>query len=78
MPANCAYVNEGSTLDIIDGLPPGTTINSDFAVDSFFDITYEIGGTLGGEIITFGATMNLQMIGRVYMAFKVKIAILLY
>lgn len=63
LPANCPYVNEGGTLDIIDGLPPGTTLESDFWVESFFDVFVEIGGPLGGEVITCTADMRLQMTG---------------
>lgn len=63
LPADCPYVNEGGTLDMIDGLPPGTTIESDFWVESFFDVFLEIGGPLGGEVITCSATIRLQMTG---------------
>lgn len=63
LPANCPYVNEGGTLDIIDGLPPGATIESDFWVESFFDVFVELGSPPAGETITCKATMRLQMTG---------------
>jgi len=63
LPANCPYVNQGGTLDIVNGLPPGTTIEVDYQVDSFFDVFTEVGGSLGGQSISFDATMRMAMTG---------------
>ena len=62
LPADCPYVNEGGTLNLIDGLPPGTTIECDYHIDSFFDVFTEIGGPMGA-IMSFGAIMHLHMSG---------------
>jgi len=63
LPANCPYVNEGGTLNIVEGLPLGTTLECDYQIDSFFDVFTEIGGPMGGEMIEFGAIMHLHMSG---------------
>lgn len=63
LPAACPYVNEGGTLNIVEGLPLGTTIECDYQIDSFFDVFTEIGGPMGGEMIEFGAIMHLHMMG---------------
>src|SRR6056297_4176547 len=59
LPAACPYVNEGGTLDIIDGLPPGTEINSSFTVDSFLVFSSGAGGLLGGDEIIFSGAIHL-------------------
>jgi hypothetical protein len=46
-----------------DGLPLDSPLNGDFQIDSFFDITYEIGGSLGGEVETGQARATLQVNG---------------
>ncbi|MDO9695203.1 MAG: hypothetical protein Q7W56_10750 [Candidatus Latescibacteria bacterium] len=61
-PNPCAYVTLQPMM-IIDGLPPGTTIAIESIIDSFFDITYQAGGTLGGEIEQFHAPIHMEMTG---------------
>ena len=62
LPGDCPISSE-SDLQIVDGLPAGTTINGRFIIDSFFDIDYEVGGNLGGEIITGTATFVVELDG---------------
>src|SRR4030042_5688948 len=55
-PENCAYASSEQTLVLTT--PDGTgAAHSDYHVDSFFDITYRIGGSLGGEIQEFSAAL---------------------
>jgi hypothetical protein len=61
-PNPCAYVTLQPMM-IIDGLPPGTSIAIESVIDSFFDITYQAGGTLGGEIEQFHAPIHMEMTG---------------
>lgn len=63
LPALCSYLNTSGTYDIIDGLPPGTEINSQGDLGGFFNITRSPGGTLGGEVDQFMGVMSLQMTG---------------
>jgi Dockerin type I domain len=63
LPADCPYTSTIETIDIIDGLPPGTEINSVPVLDGYYNIIVTPGGTLGGEIVTFDATLKLQMSG---------------
>jgi hypothetical protein len=55
-------VNEGGTFDIINGLPPGTQINSNGMISNFFDIT-RTPDPLGGELDDYSAFLQLQMTG---------------
>ncbi|MBK6900652.1 MAG: hypothetical protein IPH09_15835 [bacterium] len=66
-PNPCGYVTLQPMM-IIDGLPPGTTIGIEAIIDSFFDITYQAGGTLGGEIEQFHAPIHMEMTGAGSMA----------
>src|SRR3990172_1779447 len=62
-PENCAYASSEQALVLTT--PDGTgEAHSDYHVDSFFDITYRIGGSLGGEIQQFGAALSLNLQGR--------------
>ena len=59
-PENCAYASSEQALVLTT--PDGTgEAHSDYHVDSFFDITYRIGGSLGGEIQQFGAALSLNL-----------------
>jgi hypothetical protein len=61
-PLSCAYVSL-EPLHIIDGLPPGTTVECDATMDSFFDIAYFAGGVHGGQIEQFKAQLQLDLTG---------------
>ncbi|HOT51291.1 MAG TPA: hypothetical protein PLI07_09935, partial [Candidatus Hydrogenedentes bacterium] len=43
LPADCPYVNEEGTMDIVDGLAPGDRLQSSVRISSFFDIFTELG-----------------------------------
>jgi hypothetical protein len=63
-PLGCPYVAApGERMYIIDGLPPGTTIDIDPTLHDPFNISVVPGGTLGGEVHTFEATLFLHMVG---------------
>lgn len=61
-----AFVHPGTKLRIIDGLPPGATIDIDSRQSNFFCSMIdcgESGGNLGGEREVFSATMELTLKG---------------
>lgn len=65
LPVLSPYFAPTEYLQIIDGLPPGTTIASTFHIDSFFDVYVEPGGSMGGEKHIFHATLHLKpMVGQ--------------
>ncbi|MFH1701594.1 MAG: dockerin type I repeat-containing protein [Candidatus Zixiibacteriota bacterium] len=51
------------TITITEGLPPQSSIDGHFWIDSFFDVFYEVGGSLEGEIMTCQAEMGMVLIG---------------
>ncbi len=64
LPAFCPYIApNGATMDIVDGLPPGTTLAStpNSVVKSVLSRTP--GGSLGGEILIYTADLTLDMQG---------------
>jgi hypothetical protein len=63
LPADCPYVAPFDVMRIIDGLPPPTTIDITPILSSFLDVTRSPGGTLGGEIDSFQATLLCDMTG---------------
>ncbi len=64
LPVPTPYFSPNEYVHIIDGLPTGTELQSTFTVDSFFDVSVTPGGSLGGEIHQFQATLHLdRMIG---------------
>jgi hypothetical protein len=63
LPADCIYYSPEETMLIIDGLPPGTTIELDPILQDYFNINRQPGGTLGGEILNFDATLSLTVHG---------------
>ncbi|HZY10879.1 MAG TPA: hypothetical protein VFF29_06960, partial [Bacteroidota bacterium] len=63
IPASCPYTNPSGTIDIINGLAVGDQLNSQGTFDSFFDITYSVGGSLGGAIEQFKGLLTLVMSG---------------
>ena len=62
-PEGCGYLSPDEVWHIIDGLPPGTTIEIAGAIDSFFDVFRAQGGSLGGEVQTFQAEFPTTMTG---------------
>jgi hypothetical protein len=65
LPAQCPYLTtpSGGTFDIINGLPPGSQINSTGMLFQFFNVIRTPGGSLGGETDDFQAFLNLTMTG---------------
>nr|MBN2276831.1 dockerin type I repeat-containing protein [candidate division Zixibacteria bacterium] len=63
LPALCPFLPLHEKMHIIDGLPPGTTIECDPEIRDFFNIVVTPGGTLGGEILQFDANLHLEMAG---------------
>ncbi|MCC6680732.1 MAG: PEP-CTERM sorting domain-containing protein [Phycisphaeraceae bacterium] len=64
-PAPHAYVHEipSNPFFIIDGLPPGTTIEANGTIDNYFAITEAPGGSLGGHQQQFNAFLTLVLNG---------------
>jgi hypothetical protein len=66
-PPGCDYVSPGDAYRIIDGLPPGTTIELDPRHTAFFCLGTpacgEPGGSLGGERELFESTLVLLLSG---------------
>ncbi len=62
MPPDCPDGYEG-TMMIVDGLPPGTTIEIDAVLTDFTNVVRSAGGTLGGEIQVFDANLHWVMNG---------------
>jgi hypothetical protein len=62
-PSSCGYIIPDDVMAIIDGLPPGTTIEIEPELHQFFNVATTAGGTLGGEIVTFDASMTMNMTG---------------
>jgi hypothetical protein len=62
-PNPCGYVSLQPMM-IMDGLPPGTVVWIQSMMDSFFDITYLAGGSLGGEIEQYHAHMQMELTGQ--------------
>jgi len=62
-PNNCGYVSPADLHMIINGLPPGTTINVGTEHERFFGVIRSPGGTLGGEVEHFSSFLNLKLQG---------------
>ncbi len=65
-PEGCGYVSPQEIFMIIDGLPPGTTIELDPFIFDFSCISSpcgQPGGILGGEVEFFEASMNWEATG---------------
>ncbi len=62
LPPLCDDGFEGQ-MRIIDGLPPGTTIEIDAMLNSFSNIVPWSGGSLGGEAFAFDAFLYWEMTG---------------
>ena len=65
LPAFCPYITvpESATIDIIDGLPPGTELKSKGGSILTGILSRTVGGSLGGEILTYTADLTLEMEG---------------
>lgn len=61
-PPGCDYVGE-TVWQIVDGLPPGTTIDIDVTFSNYSGSSAAPGGSLGGEAETFNLVIELQMTG---------------
>jgi hypothetical protein len=62
-PPGCGYVSPNDFHMIIDGLPPGTTIQVGVEHQRFVNVTHTPGGPLGGETEEFGSQLKLHMKG---------------
>lgn len=65
-PVGCTYLNPEEPMQIIDGLPPGTTIEIGFAQSDFvcdFMPCGQAGGDLGGEAESFDSQLLLELRG---------------
>ncbi|MEZ5359155.1 MAG: dockerin type I domain-containing protein [Candidatus Zixiibacteriota bacterium] len=60
---HCPYVSNGGVLVLTDGLPPGTTIEMEPMIDGYTNIVRASGGSLGGEMETFDANLQLTVAG---------------
>jgi hypothetical protein len=63
LPADCPYESSEDPFYIINGLPPDTTIELDPILNDFYNIVRTPGGPLGGEILEFDATLELDVTG---------------
>jgi uncharacterized protein YheU (UPF0270 family) len=62
-PADCFYDHLTEPMKIIDGLPPGTTVELAGPLRDFINVVNTPGGSLGGEICTFDATLDWTVTG---------------
>ena len=63
-PGSCPYrASRGELMYILDGLPPGDTIEIDPTLHSYATVVVQPGGTLGGEMQVFDATLTMDMVG---------------
>ncbi len=62
-PADCPYDHAFVPMMIIDGLPPGTTIELRGPITDFYNVANSAGGTLGGERCTFDAYIDWTVTG---------------
>ena len=62
-PDGCAYLSPNDVHEIIDGLPPGTTIRLDPIHSRFFNSLVIPGGPLGGATETFDSFIDFQVTG---------------
>ncbi len=60
--SGCPYDHQEKML-IIDGLPPGTTIEIAGPVQEFSNVVSQPGGSLGGEQTNFNAVLVMDMMG---------------
>ncbi len=63
LPANCPMIAPDGPVTITEGLPVGSTLELDPTLEDFDNIIRLPGGTLGGEIETFDAWLDLFFTG---------------
>ncbi|MFH1416982.1 MAG: hypothetical protein ABII12_01660 [Planctomycetota bacterium] len=63
LPADCPMTAPYGLMYIIDGLPPGSTLELDPTMDDYLNIVRTPGGSLGGEIEEYDATLYLDVTG---------------
>ena len=62
LPPECPDGYQG-LMRIVDGLPPGSTIEIDATLTDFYNVIPSSGGTLGGEVFQCDATLYWVMTG---------------
>lgn len=62
-PVGCEYVPVNDNWQIIDGLPPGTTIDSPTILRNFATTSTTPGGSLGGEVHKYAAELHFSLTG---------------
>ncbi|MBN2561639.1 MAG: thrombospondin type 3 repeat-containing protein [Phycisphaerae bacterium] len=62
-PVDCPYLSPDEVHQIIDGLPPGTTIELDPIHSWFFNVYRYPGGSLGGEVEEFESGLAMHLTG---------------
>ncbi len=62
-PDGCDYIGPDEVHEIINGLPPNTTIELDPIHTNFMNVSTTPGGSLGGEIETFDSALYLTVRG---------------
>jgi hypothetical protein len=60
-PVGCGYLSPADVHMIINGLPPGMTINLGAQHRDFFNVTHGPGGSLGGEFEQFSSGLMMQL-----------------
>jgi len=63
LPPDCPYDNEDANMLIINGLPPGSTIQLDGPLQNFNVTSRVPGGPLGGEVISFTGQFIWSVVG---------------
>jgi hypothetical protein len=63
LPANCPYIAPFGPMYIIEGFPPGSTVELDPILLNYYNIVRTPGGSLGGEIQEFDASLDLTVTG---------------
>lgn len=63
LPAPCPIEGHGNEMQIIDGLPPGSTIDIMARMDNIFNMSELPGGIFGGNMSFFDIFYELPMIG---------------
>ncbi|MBU2692763.1 MAG: hypothetical protein KJ970_17740 [Candidatus Eisenbacteria bacterium] len=61
-PPDCPF-DGALPMMIIDGLPPGSTMELSGPIQNFYNVQNFPGGTLGGEICTFNAEIEWDLVG---------------
>jgi MYXO-CTERM domain-containing protein len=62
-PTGAKYECVNDVWQIVDGLPPGSTINIDAKWGDFFSVTESAGGGLGGTTSSYAGMLEFPMVG---------------